>query len=98
MLQHKINLRHSYRIAAIALALFKTYRILQQQWSGDFWQHSAVVKALSENLVHPGNPVVLSDAPHAFYSPYALLVAVFSRLTGFDPIVSLSSFAFLNML
>lgn len=93
----KINFRYSYTIAAILLALFESYRILQQQWSGDFWQHSAVVKELSENPAHPHNPVILSDAPHAFYSPYSLLVAVFSKLTGFDPILSLSCFGFLNM-
>lgn len=86
-----------YTITAIAFGLFETYRILQQQWSGDFWQHSAVVNELSKNLIHPGNPFILSDTPHAFYSPYSLLVAIFSRITGFGPIESLSFFAFFNL-
>jgi len=47
-----------------------------QLWVEDFWEHSAVVRELSTHLLHPKHPQLLLDAPHPFYSPYAVMVAL----------------------
>lgn len=88
---------YSFITAALLLVILESILILKGEWVGDFWEHSAVVKELSEHLIHPNNPVIKSKTPHAFYSPYSLLVAVFSRSTGFDSISSLTWFAYFNL-
>jgi len=67
-------------------------------WSGDFWEHSAVVKEFIEHPAHPHHPLFLLDAPNAFMSPYALLVASFARLLGLNAIYALSIFGLFNYL
>jgi hypothetical protein len=89
---------YSFRIVATSLVFLESILILKGEWAGDFWEHSAVVKELSEQLLHPRNPIIKSETPHAFFSPYSLLVAVFSRTTGLSSIHALSCFAFFNLL
>lgn len=88
---------YSFVIVACSLVFLESILILKGEWAGDFWEHSAVVKALSEQLLYPDNPIIKSTTPHAFFSPYSLLVAAFSRLTGFNSIYSLTGFAFFNL-
>jgi hypothetical protein len=67
-------------------------------WSGDFWEHSAVVKELIERPLLPQHPLFLLDTPNAFMSPYALLVATFARLLSLSAIDALSIFSLVNFL
>ncbi|MER5176793.1 hypothetical protein ABT009_00170 [Streptomyces sp. NPDC002896] len=49
----------------------------------DFGQHAAVVERLRANLLHPAHPMAdLPGAGSPYYSPYAVLQAVFARATG----------------
>lgn len=49
----------------------------------DLGQHAAVVERLKANLPHPAHPMaVLPGAGSPYYSPYALLQALFARGTG----------------
>ncbi|OAH10088.1 hypothetical protein [Streptomyces jeddahensis] len=49
----------------------------------DFGQHAAVVERLKANLLHPAHPMAdLPGAGSPYYSPYAVLQAVFARATG----------------
>ncbi|MGZ8538394.1 MAG: hypothetical protein ACXWV9_09050, partial [Flavisolibacter sp.] len=89
--------RNAFLLLALLLLVFETIHIAIGYWSGDFWQHSAVVTELSKNLLHPRNPMIDADTPHAFYSPYSLLVAKFSQLTQTGPINALAFFAFFNL-
>ena len=86
-----------YLFVAVPLIVFELLYISHGQWVGDFWEHSAVVNELSRHLVHPNNPIIKSSIPHAFFSPYALLVAVFSRITHTNSIQSLACFAVFNL-
>lgn len=94
----KIFNRYSFVFVALFLIIFESINILKGQWGGDFWEHSAVVNELSKHLIHPNNPIIRTDIPHAFFSPYSLLVAIFSRITNLNSILALQFFAFFNLI
>jgi hypothetical protein len=66
-------------------------------WSPDFWDHTAVVRALASNPLHPPHPVFNIDRPHPFESPYALLEAVVVRITKSSPADVRTVFGLLNI-
>ena len=88
---------YSFFIVSSILFLFEAAKIARNEWGGDFWTHSAVVHELSFHLLHPKNPIIKSDIPHAFYSPYSLLVASFASLTHINAIRALEIFAYFNL-
>jgi hypothetical protein len=63
---------------------------------GDFWQHSAVIRELSTNILDPKHPQLLVNATHAFYSPYALALAFLSRIFHINSIQILSIMVVVN--
>jgi alpha-1,6-mannosyltransferase len=67
------------------------------QWVGDFWEHSAVVRELATHILHPKHPQLLLDTPHAFYSPYSVMVAFFARLMQWDAVKALSIMGLVNL-
>ncbi len=91
-------LKNSYIILAIGLLVFELFHISKGRWSGDFWEHSAVVNELSKNLLYPKNPILNSNIPHAFFSPYAIIVSLFSKITSLNSIQSLAFFSVINLL
>jgi len=86
-----------YIILSLLVFVFELFYILKSKWTNDFWEHSAAVNELSRNLFHPSNPIINENIPHAFYSPYTFLVAVFSKITHLNSIVSLQCFALFNL-
>ena len=82
------------------LCLFVLYKVAivatNGLWYGDFWEHSAVVAAFVANPLHPSHPFFDLSAPHAFLSPYHLLIAGFVRATGVGVIDSLAVFGVIN--
>ena len=84
----------------LVLCLFVLYRVAivatNGLWYGDFWEHSAVVAAFVANPLHPSHPFFDLPAPHAFLSPYHLLIAMFVRATGLGVIDSLALFGVIN--
>lgn len=90
--------RYSYWLLSLILIFLESFYILKGEWRGDFWEHSAVVKELSVNFFHPSHPMLNIDAPHAFFSPYTLIVALFAKITGLNSIKALQYFAFFNLL
>lgn len=83
-------LKHRYLILSFILVLLMGLHTLNSPWEADFWVHSAVVRELAINPLSPSHPRLLISAPSAFYSPYALGLALSSRLTGFSPITVLA--------
>ena len=97
-MQIKRTLYHyPFFIASSILFLFEAAKIARNEWGGDFWTHSAVVHELSFHLLNPKNPIIKSDIPHAFYSPYSLLVASFASLAHINTIRALEIFAYFNL-
>lgn len=48
-------------------------------WGTDGWEHHRALKALTDDLWHPGNPSYLIDTPSARYTPYSVFWAMISR-------------------
>lgn len=95
--KQKLFNRYAFLVMAFLLMVFESVHIIIGYWTGDFWQHSAVVNELSKDLLYPRNAFINADIPHAFYSPYSLLVAKFAELTNLGPVNALSFFAFFNL-
>ena len=93
----RILYHYPFFIASSILFVIKAAKIARNEWGGDFWTHSAVVHELSFHLLHPKNPIIRSDIPHAFYSPYSLLVASFASITHTNTIPALEIFAYFNL-
>ena len=91
--------RYAYAMVAAALVLFISIRLCNGiDWGGDFWTHVAVVRELKEHLLYPSNPIIVADTPHAFYSPYQVLVAAVAQLVHAGPVQILEFFALINLL
>ena len=84
----------NYRYFILCLLLFGLMCVYARngQWvaDADFWEHSAVLRELSTHILNPKHPQLLLDAPHAFYSPYAVLLAAFSRVSTLDAMTTFS--------
>ena len=63
---------------------------------GDFWEHSAAIKALIDNLSLPTHPFFALTAPHSFISPYSVLIAALATLTHTTAINALAVFGLFN--
>lgn len=87
---------HRYPVLCMLVLYYVATYATNGLWYGDFWEHSAVVTAFVANPLHPSHPLFDLPAPHAFLSPYHLLVAMFVRATGLDVIDSLGLFGVIN--
>lgn len=90
-------LRWRYAILCLSVFCMMCFHARNGQWVGDFWEHSAVVRELATHILQPQHPQLLLDAPHAFYSPYAVLVALLARLFHVDAITALSVMGLINL-
>jgi hypothetical protein len=88
---------HRYLIVSSILLVLMTSQTLNQQWSTDFWEHSAVVRALAADLLHPDHPLLPVDATHPYFSPYTVAVGALARLLDIGPIGALSIAAVVNL-
>jgi alpha-1,6-mannosyltransferase len=90
-------LRYRYWILSLAIIALVLPQTIKGMWGGDFWEHAAVVRELAANPWDPQHPILQLDAPHAFYSPYALVVALGSNLTGIHPVNALALGGIFNL-
>ncbi len=90
--------RHRYLIVVLFLLARYALHSTLGTWSEDFWEHSAVVRELMTQPWHPHHPQILVSAPHAFFSPYSLLVALFGLAFRLDSITALAVFGGVNFL
>jgi hypothetical protein len=86
-----------YWFLAALLFILMFARTLTGVWLGDFWEHAAVVRELAANPLFPRHPQLLVQAPHAFFSPYSLGLALISRLTSLSPITTLAIAGLANL-
>jgi hypothetical protein len=89
-------LKYRYFLLSGLVFALMCLSVSKQYWVGDFWEHAAVIRELAAHPLHPGHPIIAVNAPHALYSPYALFWGIFSRLTGFNPIKTLSIAGIIN--
>ena len=84
--------KNRYLLASLLLFALMTVSSTKIDWAGDFWEHSAVVRELSTNTLNPKHPLLFSEKDHPFFSPYLLLVSLFTKTFSINPICSLSIF------
>ncbi|RJP72330.1 MAG: hypothetical protein C4532_06140 [Candidatus Abyssobacteria bacterium SURF_17] len=94
----RLIIEKHYLVLATVFFLLMLSNTLNSVRGTDFWEHSACVRELATHPSNPRHPQLLVDAPHVFFSPYLVLVGLFSRLTGLHAITSLSIFALLNVI
>ncbi|MFI2640473.1 hypothetical protein [Streptomyces sp. NPDC018610] len=76
--------------AAVALlAVLLLLVIVRLPWAGDLGMHAATVERLRHDLVHPGNPLVRTDTPSPYYSPWMLVLGCAARAGGLSVFVVL---------
>jgi hypothetical protein len=90
-------LKYRFFILCLILFVLMVFQAINGQWGGDFWEHAAVVRELATHPLSPVHPILLSDAPHSFYSPYALGIALIARTTGLDAVTTFSVAGVVNL-
>jgi hypothetical protein len=100
-LQSNQTKQQIWKLAALLLCLllFVTELgfVYNAPWVGDYWEHRAVLKALILHPFQPLHPVLKVDVPHAFYSPYAVGLALAAKSMGANAEQILNAAALLNL-
>jgi hypothetical protein len=91
-------LKYRFFILCLILFVLMVFQTINGQWAGDFWEHASVVRELATHPFSPRHPVLLLNAPHLYYSPYDLGIALISRITGLEAVTTLSVAAIANLL
>jgi len=89
--------RRYWWLAAILFGAMLAQTV-NQYWTGDFWEHAAVVRELARHLASPSHPLFSLDAPHPFFTPWAAIAALLVRATGLSPIAALSLLGLANLI
>lgn len=90
-------LAYRFFLLSISILGIMCLHTISGEWTGDFWEHSAVVRELMTHILHPKHPQLLLDSSHAFYSPYSVVVAFVACMLQFDTITALSVVGMLNL-
>jgi hypothetical protein len=83
-------------LAGLGLILVGSETVRASHEVGDFWEHAATVRELMRHTAHPGNALLAVHAPSAFFSPYALLVALAAKVTGAGAVHALAAAGLVN--
>jgi hypothetical protein len=67
-------------ILSAALIILQLALIVNQSWSGDYWEHRAVIHELMQHGIYAKHPILKLNVPHQFFSPYAFLLASVANL------------------
>ncbi len=71
--------------------------ILNGQWVGDFWLHSAVIRELATHPFDPLHPILLVDKPYPLYTLWSLGAGLLSSLLDIGPVTVLSILAWVHL-
>lgn len=74
----------------IAILMLYTLKVMNVAFVGDFWEHVATIRHLAIDTNPAAHPLLAIDAPSALASPYAVLLASITRLTGLSATTVLS--------
>jgi hypothetical protein len=74
------------------------FRLITYSPGSDYWEHTAVLRALLDNPWHPGHPLLASEASSPRFGPHFLLVALGGRALHFDAVDTMALGAVFNTL
>jgi hypothetical protein len=72
------------------------FRLITYSPGADYWEHTAVLRALLDDPWHPKHPLIATDAASPRFGPQFLLVALLSRLLHYDAVDAMALGAVLN--
>ena len=72
------------------------FRLITHVPGSDYWEHSAVLRALIAEPWHPRHPLVVTDAGSPRFNPHFLLVALTARALHWGPIDAMALAAVFN--
>lgn len=81
----------------VILFVIQVLFIINQAWVADYWEHKAVFNELYRHPFNPGHPLVNIKAPHAFFSPYMVGIALLARILSIAPSVALNAITLINL-
>ena len=87
-----------YYISSLILIVLMVLDSIHGTWVVDFWEHCAVVRELAAHPFNPQHPLFLLDTPHPFFSPYLLVVGLFTKLSSLSPINALTVAGICNLI
>lgn len=90
-------LKFRYFVLAGLLVLLLGWQARGGHWVSDFWEHASVVRELAAHLQAPAHPMLPIDAPHAFFTPYHVGVALLARLLDAHAINALALAGVFNL-
>jgi hypothetical protein len=72
---------------------------VKQKWGSatDVWEHIAAARELAAHPFHPQHPMLPVDAPHQFFTPYTLFVAMMMKITGWHVLTAFGTVGILNL-
>ncbi len=76
--------------------MFAAVATAHGEWVSDSWIHLGSVRAMSQNLWSPAEPLVGEDVPFPYYSPWTLVAALAVRLTSVSPAQAVGAFGVLS--
>lgn len=85
-----------YWVPGATLLALLAVQTWNQQWSTDMWLHLSAVRELALHPWSPNHPVLPTVDPDPYLSPYALGVALLSRVTGWSALTALQVAAVAN--
>ncbi|HVR19553.1 MAG TPA: hypothetical protein VMS65_07650 [Polyangiaceae bacterium] len=74
------------------------FRLITYSPGADYWEHTAVLRALLDDPFHPSHPLIESTASSPRFGPHFLLVALVGRALGTDALGAMSIAAIFNTL
>jgi len=82
-------------LAAVTWDAF-VFRLITHLPGSDYWEHTAVLRALIENPLHPRHPSIVTTAGSPRFGPHYLAVAVVAKMVRFGPIDAMALASVLN--
>ena len=74
------------------------YRIITDSPGADYWEHTAVLRALLENPWHPSHPLIEGNVPSPRFNPHFLWLSLVGRAFSLDALDTMSVAAVVNTL
>jgi hypothetical protein len=89
--------KNRYILLSLVIVALMSGHILNGQWVGDFWLHSAVIRELATHPFGPLHPILLVDKPYPLYTLWSLGVGLLSNLFDIGPVTILSVLAWVHL-
>ena len=89
--------QYAYWMLTFPLTIYILFLVSKGQWIGDFWEHCAVIKELSQRTIYPLNPIIGTETTHAFFSPYSIFIGLLSSWINLKPLEVMTIVAAFNL-